>query len=130
MNNFSNFENDILEFEIYSKKENDCYPFNELCLTVGWDHHICIDTWSNSKFKSFIDNIKNEQNCEFTHNIEDIHDTTWVVENKTIKFDIWDSPNRLHSHKQIDITNKLINKMELLHEAIEEFNLSLGDHTK
>lgn len=125
MNNFIDFETDLLEFEIHSLKENDCYPFNELCLTIGFSHHICIDNWSNSKFKSFIDNIKKEEDCEFTLNIENINNTTWVVKNRTIYFDTWDCANHLYSNEKAYITDELINKMELLHKAIEEFKIEL-----
>ncbi len=121
---YDSFDHHVFDFHIYPYKHNDCYPFDELCLTIGFDQHIDINSWNNDTFGLFINNLKlnHEGQYTFTYQIENRLTETWTTLNGQINLNIRDfDPKYWYDTAYVIITNDTINKLELIYNAIREF---------
>ena len=120
---FKDFDERVFEFEIYPKKYNDCYFFDELCMMVGFSQHVDINLWDNKLFKIFINKLKSDPNLqlEFNYSLEGTQDEIWKTKDSKIYLNIWDDPGHLLQYAYVDITPDIIKRLENIHTAIDEF---------
>jgi hypothetical protein len=124
---FPNFKDDLFEIDgIYPSSTNDCYPINELCLTIGINQHINLDYWSNDDFLIFIDKLKSKTDCSFSYELElcNGYSMSWTARNGQIELWIMDDPQHILDSRTVHIDENLINKMTQIYEAVESYRTS------
>lgn len=121
MNHFPDFEETVFTIEgIYPKRNNDCYPLNELCLKVGWNQHIDLDQWSPINFRQFIDDLKQRKDSSFKYMMEDCP-MEWTMNNRKLHLVIMDDPHYPYDDKTIDVTEEIIKRLENVYDAVNSF---------